>query len=142
MTEDIACNGVWEAYHTQYIRQSCCHHIACTIAYAVGRGVARDMGQAADWFKRAADLGYVDAQYNLGVLYERGDGVPQSLTDAYKWYAVAAAAGDNESKSRISALATQLAPDDLSAAQSAAASFRPEPLNRAANLMPAMSAHG
>lgn len=112
------------------------------IAYAMGRGVARDMGQAADWFRRAADLGYVDAEYNLGVLYERGDGVPQSLLDAYKWYAVAAAVGDSESKSRIAALATQLSPNDLSAAQSAASSFKPEPLNRAANLMPSVPARG
>jgi TPR repeat protein len=112
------------------------------IAYAVGRGVARDMGQAAGWFKRAAQLGYVDAQYNLGVLYERGDGVPESLDDAYKWYAIAAAGGDAESKSRIAAIATQLSPDDLSAAQSAAASFKPEPLNKAANLLPDLPAHG
>lgn len=109
------------------------------IAYAVGRGAARDMGKAADWFRRAAELGYVDAQYNLAVLYERGDGVPQSLSDAYKWYAIAAAAGDAESKSRISALATQLSPDDLSAAESAAASFKPEPLNRAANILPILA---
>jgi TPR repeat protein len=112
------------------------------IAYAVGRGTARDMSQAADWFKRAAELGYVDAEYNLAVLYERGDGVPQSLVDAYKWYAIAAAAGDAESKLRVSALATQLNVDDLSAAQSAASSFKPEPLNRAANLMPALPARG
>jgi TPR repeat protein len=112
------------------------------LAYAVGRGAARDMTQAADWFKRAADLGYVDAEYNLAVLYERGDGVPQSLGDAYKWYAIAAASGDGESKSRIGAIATQLAPDDLSAAQSAAASFKPEPINRAANLTPALPRRG
>jgi localization factor PodJL len=112
------------------------------IAYAVGRGTARDMTLAADWFKRAADLGYVDAEYNLAVLYERGDGVPQSLSDAYKWYAIAAASGDGESKTRTGAIANQLAPDDLSAAQSAAASFKPEPINRAANLTPMLPARG
>lgn len=110
------------------------------IAYAVGRGSARDITKAADWFRRAADLGYVDAQYNLAVLYERGDGVPQSLVEAYKWYAIAAASGDGESKSRIAAIATQLGPDDLSAAQSAANSFKPEPINRAANLTPTLPA--
>lgn len=112
------------------------------IAYAVGRGTARDMGKAADWFRRAAELGYVDAEYNLAVLYERGDGVPESLSDAYKWYAIAAAAGDTESKSRIAAIETQLSPDDLSAAQSAAASFKPEPLNHAANLLPILASRG
>jgi localization factor PodJL len=112
------------------------------IAYAVGRGTDRDMAKAADWFRRAAELNYVDAEYNLAVLYERGDGVPESLADAYKWYAIAAAAGDTESKSRIDAIATQLSPDDLSSAQSAAASFKPEPMNRAANLLPILASRG
>ena len=34
--------------------------------------------------------GLSDSQFNLAVLYERGDGVPQSLIDAYKWYSIAA----------------------------------------------------
>jgi TPR repeat protein len=112
------------------------------IAYAVGRGTAQDLAQAAQWFKRAAELGYVDAQYNLGVLYERGQGVPQSLTEAYKWYAIAATAGDTDSQARVSALATQLSPDDVTAAQKAAADFKPAPLNKSANLMPAIPARG
>jgi localization factor PodJL len=63
-------------------------------------------------------------------------GVPQSLTDAYKWYAVAAAQGDSESKARVDALSSQLAPADKAAAQKAADTFQPQPLNRAANTAP------
>jgi localization factor PodJL len=70
------------------------------------------------------------------VLYERGDGVPQSLTDAYKWYAIAAGEGDAESRQRLSVLATEIAGADRAAAERAAARFHPAPLHRAANLAP------
>ncbi len=77
--------------------------------------------------------GYVDSQFNLAVLYERGEGVPQSLLDAYKWYAVAGRQGDAESKERIEALRTQLSADDLAAAQHAAEAFKAAPYDLAAN---------
>lgn len=110
------------------------HNLA--VAYAQGSGVQKDYNLAAQWFLKAADLGLSDSQFNLAVLYERGMGVPQSLLDAYKWYAVAAAHGDTESKSRIDALATQLSPDDRAAAQRSADSFKPVPMNAAANVPP------
>jgi len=114
------------------------HNLA--VAYAQGAGVKKDYTQAAQWFTRAADLGLSDSQFNLAVLYERGMGVPQSLTDAYKWYAIAASQGDSESKARIDALSTQLGADDKAAAQHAADSFKPEPMDRAANVPPDASA--
>lgn len=81
-------------------------------------------------------------QFNLAVLYERGLGVPQSLTEAYKWYAIAATQGDNELKARVVALTTQLSASDHDSAQKAADTFRPEPLNRAANVPPETPGHG
>ena len=65
--------------------------------------------------------------------------MPQSLLDAYKWYAIAAAAGDTESKARIDALATQISADDRAAAQKAADAFKPLPLDPRANVAPQMS---
>ena len=35
----------------------------------------------------------VDAQYNLGICYENGDGVSQSYSEAAKWYQKAAEQG-------------------------------------------------
>jgi localization factor PodJL len=78
----------------------------------------------------------VDSQFNLAVLYERGMGVKQSLVDAYKWYAIAAAQGDSESKSRIDALSSQIKDADRAAAQAAATRFHPQPMNPAANSLP------
>ena len=41
-----------------------------------------------------ANLGYAGAQYRLGVMYERGRGVPQDYKTAAKWYRLAAEQGD------------------------------------------------
>jgi localization factor PodJL len=109
---------------------------ALAVAYAQGEGTSASPAEAARWFSRAAGYGYVDSQFNLAVLYERGMGVPQSLLDAYKWYAVAARQGDPEARSRLDALKTQLAADDLAAATQAASTFKPAPFDVAANDVP------
>jgi localization factor PodJL len=110
------------------------HNLAS--AYAAGSGVKQDYAEAARWFQRAANLGLSDSQFNLAVLYERGIGVPQSQTEAYKWYAIAAANGDTEAKTRMNALAGQLSPDALKAAQGAVTNFKPVPLDPRANVAP------
>jgi localization factor PodJL len=112
------------------------HNLA--VAFAEGSGEPKDPVSAAMWFSRAANLGLADSQFNLAVLYERGMGVKQSLVDAYKWYLVAAAQGDAESKSRADALSTQLSDADRTAAQQAAAAFRPERMNSSANTAPVL----
>ena len=106
--------------------------------YAGAGGGAANFAEAARWFQRSASLGYVDAEFNLAVLYERGDGVGQSLLEAYKWYAVAAEAGDAVAKTRADAIATQLSPDELAAAQRAALEFKPLAVDRAANDVPTL----
>ncbi len=40
-----------------------------------------------------AEQGHVDSQYNLGFMYEKGDGVPQDIKTAIKWYTRAAKQG-------------------------------------------------
>jgi localization factor PodJL len=109
------------------------------VADARGKGTKANPAQAAHWFWVAAMQGYLDAQYNLAVLYERGQGVPQSLINAYKWYAIAAAAGDTDSKTSVDALKTQLKPADLAAGAHAAAGYKPNAQDRAANDPPELS---
>jgi len=106
------------------------------IAYAEGIGTAKNLFEAARWFERSANLGAVNSQFNLAVLYERGMGVQQSLPTAYKWYAIAAAQGDHEAQARVTALASTLNTADLASAKGAAESFKPQPLDPAANLPP------
>lgn len=113
------------------------HNLA--VAYAEGSGTKKDYIEASRWFTRAANLGLSDSQFNLAVLYERGLGVPQSLLDAYKWYAVAGTQGDAESKARIGAISAQLGPDDRAAAQHAADTFKPAPLDARSNVAPTIA---
>jgi localization factor PodJL len=103
------------------------------VAYAQGDGTAKNPQEAGRWFLKAAQLGLADAQFDLAVLYERGLGVPQNLTDAYRWYVIAAKAGDKESRDRVDALSSQLTAEDRSAAETAAAEFKPMPMNARAN---------
>lgn len=50
----------------------------------------RDYPSAALWYRRAADAGDNRAKINLGLLYERGLGVPQDMQAALTWYRSAA----------------------------------------------------
>ena len=42
----------------------------------------------------AADQGHANAQFNLGFMYENGQGVGQDFGEAIKWYRMAADQGD------------------------------------------------
>src|SRR5579864_4502196 len=48
-----------------------------------------------------AEQGHRAAQFNLGVLYERGFGVPQDATQAARWYLEAAKQGDVQAQYNV-----------------------------------------
>ena len=48
------------------------------------------------WFRKAAEQGLARAQYNLGVGYYQGAGVPQDYVAAARWFRMAAEAGGLE----------------------------------------------
>ncbi|MBZ5614798.1 MAG: GAF domain-containing protein [Acidobacteriia bacterium] len=82
-----------------------------------GEGVPHDDAQAIQWFRRAAEQGHVTAQATLGAYYWAGRGVPQDLSQAYFWSALALAQGDENSKSRLEGLASQMTRAQVSAAR-------------------------
>ena len=82
-----------------------------------GEDVPRDDVQAMQWFLRAAEQGHVTAQATLGAYYWAGRGVPQDLSRAYFWSALALAQGDENSKSRLEGLASQMTQAQVSAAR-------------------------
>ena len=61
--------------------------------YNEGRGVAQIDVEAVQWFRKAADQGVAEAQYNLGIMYKDGNGVAQSDAKAAEWYRKAADQG-------------------------------------------------
>jgi len=55
---------------------------------------SEDYAEAMRWFRKAADQGNADAQYNVGELYEVGQGVPQDYAEAMRWFRKAADQGN------------------------------------------------
>lgn len=55
-------------------------------------------------WKSAAEAGNAKAKANIGYMYERGFGVPQSYVDALRWYREAAAGGAAEGMYNIGTL--------------------------------------
>ena len=65
-----------------------------------GEGVEESPRQAADYFGRAAELGYANAALNLAELYEQGS-VSLSSEDALTWYRKAAELGNSDALLRL-----------------------------------------
>jgi len=78
------------------------------VRYHNGEEVERDDTQAVMWFFRAAEQGHALAQATLGAYYWAGRGVPQDLSKAYFWSTLALAQGDENSRSRLEGLASQM----------------------------------
>ena len=56
------------------------------------------------WYRKAAEQGDAAAQFNLGVMYANGEGVPEDYVKAYAWMNLAAAQGQKDavkSKDRL-----------------------------------------
>lgn len=67
--------------------------------------------------RTAAEQGQVDAQYELGVLYEFGYNYPEHAIDAYVWYSRAAEQGNAAAAKRRDLLKARLSAAELERAQ-------------------------
>ena len=67
----------------------------------------KDCAQAADWFRRAAELGDAKAQYNLGMAYDKGQGVAQNYPQAAQWYRKSADQGLAQAQNNLGFLYKQ-----------------------------------
>lgn len=63
---------------------------------------------AANWFQMAAEQGDSNAQFNLGVMYELGNGVTQDINRAIRWYHLAAQQGHVEAMGVLRILQSDL----------------------------------
>ncbi len=60
-----------------------------------------DFPTAFQLFRQLSDQGHADAQYNIGVMYRKGLGVPRNDAEAAKWYRKAADQGDASAQYNI-----------------------------------------
>ena len=65
---------------------------------------AKDYAKAVELWKKAADMGNTYAMRNVGVCYEKGQGVAQDYNKAEEWYKKAIAAGDEKGKTMLATL--------------------------------------
>jgi len=86
-----------------------------------------DYKGSAQWFRKAAEHGLADSQFNLGILYARGIGVEANLAESYKWFSLAAAQGDADATAKRDDIAKRLDPQSLAAAKLAIQTFTVEP---------------
>ena len=97
--------------------------------WMVGQGLLShpdaDPAAAFKWFLRAADQGHGLAQRDLGLLYDAGWGVEQSLQEAYFWYSLAALHDSGRAALRRDALATGLSQEQLDTAERRLRLWRP-----------------
>jgi uncharacterized protein len=72
--------------------------------YTKGIAVSQDMDEAFKWYSRAADQGDTDAEFNLGLFYEKGIISPADSATAITLYRRAASKGKKLAIEAISRL--------------------------------------
>lgn len=128
--KDLARARIWYGRAAEQGNVKSMHNLA---VLAAGHESAPDYKAALRWFTSAAEYGLADSQFNLGVIYENGVGVAADLAQAYKWYALAAKAGDSDAKGLRDALKAKMSADERAKAARLVASFRARVPNRLAN---------
>lgn len=86
--------------------------------YWEGTGVPKDDREAARWWRFAATQGFAPAQHSLGkILSGGGQGVRSDKIQAYMWFALSAAQGDEEAGRQGEILSKQLKPAEMTTAK-------------------------
>ncbi len=69
-----------------------------------GQVLNNDPELAAGWFFRAAEQGFADAQFNLGLMYANGEGVEKDMTQAVELFKKAAEQGHVDAQNNLGAM--------------------------------------
>jgi TPR repeat protein len=72
--------------------------------YEIGCGVEKDLQQAVDFYRKAAEMDFPPAQYNMGSVYEQGAGVKKVIKKAIIWYQKAAEHNHPQAKDALKRL--------------------------------------
>ncbi|MFT5730091.1 MAG: TPR repeat protein [Desulforhopalus sp.] len=63
--------------------------------------INQDYKKAVMWYRKAAEQGYPEALYSLGLMYANGQGVTQDYMKAVMWYRKAAEQGDSNAQNSL-----------------------------------------
>ena len=112
--------------------------LAAVIAAALGTPAWADLPAAIEAYDRGdyaaafaeskpvAERGDADAQYMMGFLYARGEGVRRNLVRAYLWFSLAARQGDRIAADAVAGLARRMSPGQIGAAESLVSAWMPK----------------
>lgn len=82
--------------------------------------ITQNRAAAFEYYRSKSWKGDSTAQYNLGYVYQHGEGVQQDNYTAYVWYSVAMLNGDWDAKSRLKQLESKLFPPQIAQAEAEA----------------------
>ena len=71
-----------------------------------------------------AETGDAIAQFNLGLLYAKGQGVAQDYVQAHKWFNLSATSGDADAVKNRDLVASKMTPAQIAEAQRLASAWR------------------
>lgn len=91
--------------------------MAKTEALRMFNEIKQNRAVAFSYYRSKAWNGDSLAQYNLGYVYQKGEGTEQSDYNAYVWYSVAQLSGDWKAKSRLEKLKSKLFPSQVAQAE-------------------------
>jgi TPR repeat protein len=111
------------------------------VMYEDGLGVAQDSQEAAKWYQlahaqelkqQAADGSIIssgnwtatsnDAFFNVGIMFSNGEGLSKDYVQAYKWFTLSAARGNDEAVIAIDKIASLMTPAQIAEARNLALS--------------------
>jgi TPR repeat protein len=101
------------------------------LMFASGEGVLKSNVEAGKWFRRAAEQGDAEAQFNLGNLCHPAgvahlaDEIAQARVEAYMWFYLAAAQGHSKAKASCEMLNLQMTDAELEEGNRRAGAFQP-----------------
>jgi TPR repeat protein len=82
-----------------------------------------DLNKAAPLLLDASERGYIPAMIPLAGAYAEGKGVPKSLSESYKWLAIAERWNSPNAAPLLEQVSRELKPDEIEKAKAAAAAY-------------------
>ena len=80
--------------------------------------IAEAQRLAREWWRKAAEQGLAHAQVRVGMMYDKGEGVPQDYVEAHKWFNLAAAIGQTKGAIELrDKVAKRMTPAQIAEAQ-------------------------
>lgn len=70
---------------------------------------------------KLAEKGIAKAQFNLGVMYYNGEGIPENVIRAYVWSSMAKASGYESAKTNLEIFKAEMTKEQIARAQELAA---------------------